>query len=89
MLAIGTGEGASLKASVNGRIERLIAEQYSNGGNDSSLGQPPQRLGILIFDWYHQLPNLVQAVINQNPFSPPPPSPTSSPSTIDDSNYGP
>ncbi|KAA1111645.1 hypothetical protein PGT21_007147 [Puccinia graminis f. sp. tritici] len=93
MLAIGTGEGASLKNSVNGRIEALIQEQYSNGANDpNNNGQAPQRLGILIFDWYHQLPNLVQSVINQNPFSPPPPprSPSSpSSSTDDDSNYGP
>ncbi|KAA1067527.1 hypothetical protein PGT21_008284 [Puccinia graminis f. sp. tritici] len=63
MLAIGTGEGASLKNSVNGRIEALIQEQYSNGANDpNNNGQAPLRLGILIFDWYHQLPNLVQSV---------------------------
>ncbi|KAA1123904.1 hypothetical protein PGTUg99_029194 [Puccinia graminis f. sp. tritici] len=93
MLAIGTGEGASLNNSVNGRIEALIQEQYSNGANDpNNNGQAPQRLGILIFDWYHQLPNLVQSVINQNPFSPPPspsPSPSSPSSTDDYSNYGP
>ena len=80
MLAIGSGEGPSLAGSVNGRIERLIAERSSAG--DGADGQPAQRLGILIFDWYHQLPNLVQAVINQNPSdTPAPPAPSLDPAS--------
>ncbi|KAI7937146.1 hypothetical protein MJO28_016045 [Puccinia striiformis f. sp. tritici] len=79
LLAIGSGKGRSLRTSINGRIQSLITEQYSQ----KDIGQADEdvqskRLGILIFDWYHQLPDLIQLVINQNSFVPPHPSSSSS-----------
>lgn len=67
MLAIGTGEGESLRNAVNERIARLIQEEYT-GGVDN--GEERKRLGILIFDWYHQVPSLILSVISQNPSLP-------------------
>jgi len=65
MLAIGTGEGESLRNAVNGRIAQLIQDMGAGGNPDEW-----KRLGILIFDWYHQLPGLIPSVISQNPSLP-------------------
>lgn len=67
LLAIGTGEGKSLENSVNGKVLNLIQEQYKNNTSQERLENV--RLGIVIFDWYHQLPTLIHELISLNPSS--------------------
>lgn len=61
MLAVGTGLGSSLENAVNSRIKRSIAE-----GRYDDLDGRRGRLGIVILDWYFQVPDLIHTIVDQN-----------------------